>query len=255
MGGADGYCRTRFRPTANGRLHLGGAYVARENFIWSRVFGGQFVLIVDDVVPRFKYGPKMDAKLTQTYRDQFVEDLDWLGIGPDTVHMASELGAAHAALAERLEIRRPAWEYAAVDRLVQSNNQYSTIASYHPWLVAGRVSDDHELNVTGFVRGGDLIQETCLYDYLATRAFGHGYRVYQDYTFIVIAPGTEQKDSKSFPVYSIAEYRERGVTAAHIWEVCDILQTGTAQYGSQWQRYEAVPDDALKLLKLKRKPD
>jgi glutamyl/glutaminyl-tRNA synthetase len=244
--------RTRFRPTANGRLHLGGALVARHNYQYARAKAGEFVLIVDDVVPFFKWGPNRSETSPHRMaecRAGFLEDLEWLGIPPGSHIMASDLQIAHEAAARTLGIERPPWCGWCLDRIINTPTGSNTCASYHPWLVAGRVSDDYELGVTEFTRGADLYGECQLYDWFSWQLYGAGRRVMQEYTATVVAPETQTPCSKSAGTGTIAEYRAAGIKPEAIHEVLDSLTRlpGTG-YGSYNIGYMQVPPEKWHLL-------
>jgi len=239
--------RTRFRPSANGRLHLGGAFVAWQNYRSAKAKAGEFICLVDDVVPRMKYGPDWEPAKVEQFCEGFVEDMEWLGIAPDLTVFASQFAEAHAEVAAKVGAVRPAWDGPGLERYVWTTSQGGCCTSYHPWLVAGRVSDDHELGITDFVRGADLLPEAQLYDWIAWQAYGYGYHVLQDYTGIVIAPDTNDPCSKTAGGECIATYRARGVTPNEIIAVLKALST-SVDYGSYALRYMEVPADAVPLL-------
>lgn len=233
--------RTRFRPSANGPLHFGGAYVARQNWLCARAKFGQFVLLVDDVVPPFTWGASDELSLSmRDYGEQFVEDLAWLGYAPHETVFASTLAEAHHEAASRLGI------VGAVERGIQHLNRHvmytsetGVMSGYHPWLVAGRVSDDHELGITDFVRGGDLLGEVQLYDHFARSLYGEGYRIIQEYTGTLIEPAGDIC-SKSNGTAGIADYRAAGVTPEQINEALSHLSELGGSYGMPCSRYWQV---------------
>ena len=241
--------RTRFRPSANGPLHLGGAYVARLNWLNARARGGECLLIIDDVVPAFTWGcgrrPELLAKMRE-HGEQFRRDLDWLGWGPDAMHYASEFAEAHYEAAAQLGLLHPpAYPHLpSLNRNVHDLSDATTTASYHPWLTAGRVSDDHELGVTEFARGGDLHGEIQLYDHFARELYGEGYRIWQDYGPVIVEPAGDVC-SKSEGTAGIADYREAGVTPAQITEALENCTTIDWQYGAACLCYIQVDGQYL----------
>jgi len=247
--------RTRFRPSANGPLHFGGAYVARQNWRFARAKGGEFILLIDDVVPVFKYGAS--AALTKRMREHaenFRRDLDWLGWGPDAMHYASEFAEAHREGVKRLGVTTPAFgEMACLQRYVH-NPDAGTTTTYHPWLTVGRVTDDHELHVSEFVRGGDIYAEVQLYDYFAEALYGANYHVMQAYMDIIVEPAGEAVCSKSNGTTGIAAYREAGVTAAQIEEALANLKELPPLYGNITSHYRQVDEKYLRVPKPKPKP-
>ena len=72
---------TRFAPSPTGRLHVGNIRTALHNFLFARKQDGTFVLRIDDTDRE-----RSTADYDQAIRD----DLDWLGLTPDTVVRQSE---------------------------------------------------------------------------------------------------------------------------------------------------------------------
>jgi glutamyl-tRNA synthetase len=72
---------TRFAPSPTGRLHVGNIRTALHNFLFAKRHGGMFILRIDDT-DRERSTPEFD----QAIRD----DLDWLGLQPDSVVRQSE---------------------------------------------------------------------------------------------------------------------------------------------------------------------
>ncbi len=70
--------RTRFAPSPTGHLHIGNARTALFNWLFSRHFGGSFILRIEDTDIE-----RSDA----AYERSILEDLSWLGLswdeGPD----------------------------------------------------------------------------------------------------------------------------------------------------------------------------
>jgi glutamyl/glutaminyl-tRNA synthetase len=237
--------RIRFRPTANGYLHLGGAYVARLCYQVARQKAGELVLIVDDVAHAQKVGP-LDRKQraqVEAYRDAFEEDLLWLGCEPAHTVLASSLRNRHEAAAEALGIPEPGFgEFQGLLYYVHNTSETGPTCSYHPWLVLGRVTDDVALDVTGFIRGADLIAEAQLYDSLLHRVYGDGKRILQDYAPILLSPVSLGKCSKSVGGDTIREYRHAGVKPADmlaaLGSAVPIGPTINGEpYGASWCRY------------------
>ncbi|MGN6155792.1 MAG: glutamate--tRNA ligase [Sphingomicrobium sp.] len=72
---------TRFAPSPTGRLHVGNIRTALHNFLFALKEGGQFVLRVDDT----------DRERSTVEFDQAIrDDLDWLGLKPDSMVRQSE---------------------------------------------------------------------------------------------------------------------------------------------------------------------
>ena len=67
---------TRFAPSPTGRLHVGNIRTALHNALFARRHGGTFILRIDDTDRE-----RSTAEFDQAIRD----DLDWLGLTPDTI--------------------------------------------------------------------------------------------------------------------------------------------------------------------------
>jgi glutamyl-tRNA synthetase len=72
---------TRFAPSPTGRLHVGNIRTALHNFLFSRKNGGTFILRIDDT-DRERSTAEFDAAIR--------DDLDWLGLAPDSIVRQSE---------------------------------------------------------------------------------------------------------------------------------------------------------------------
>ena len=72
---------TRFAPSPTGRLHVGNIRTALHNFLFARKHGGKFILRVDDTDRE-----RSTAEFDQAIRD----DLEWMGLMPDTIVRQSE---------------------------------------------------------------------------------------------------------------------------------------------------------------------
>jgi glutamyl-tRNA synthetase len=72
---------TRFAPSPTGRLHVGNIRTALHNFLFARKHGGTFILRIDDTDR-----DRSTAEFDQAIRD----DLDWMGLVPDTLVRQSE---------------------------------------------------------------------------------------------------------------------------------------------------------------------
>ena len=72
---------TRFAPSPTGRLHVGNIRTALHNYLFARKNGGTFILRIDDTDRE-----RSTAEFDQAIRD----DLDWLGLSPDTIVRQSE---------------------------------------------------------------------------------------------------------------------------------------------------------------------
>ena len=233
--------RIRFRPTPNGHLHLGGAFVARACARLAKQKCGEFVVICDDVAHEQKVGPLSLDQCDEAYgyAKAFVEDLTWLGYKPDRTVIASAFRSAHVAAAKLLGIAEPGGhEIPGLLRYVHHLSESGSTCSYHPWLTLGRVVDDHELGVTGFIRGADLLAEAQLYDHFARELYGEGYRVLQEYMPILLSPSTLGVCSKSAGGDAIREYRDAGLRPEDLCAAMDaVVVHQDRHYGSGFTPY------------------
>ncbi|EJL20998.1 tRNA glutamyl-Q(34) synthetase GluQRS [Novosphingobium sp. AP12] len=87
--------RTRFAPSPNGPLHLGHAYAALVAHDVARARGGECILRIEDID-----GTRSRAEFV----DEFLRDLEWLGLAwdGDTVFQSRRL-ASYAEAGERLK--------------------------------------------------------------------------------------------------------------------------------------------------------
>lgn len=85
---------TRFAPSPTGRLHVGNIRTALHNFLFALKNGGRFILRVDDTDRE-----RSTAEFDQAIRD----DLDWLGLKPDSMVRQSERFALYEREFERLK--------------------------------------------------------------------------------------------------------------------------------------------------------
>ena len=85
---------TRFAPSPTGRLHVGNIRTALHNALFARKHGGRFLLRIDDT----------DLERSrEEYVEAIVDDLNWLGINPDTMVRQSERFALYEREFERLK--------------------------------------------------------------------------------------------------------------------------------------------------------
>ena len=72
---------TRFAPSPTGRLHVGNIRTALHNYLFAKRHGGIFILRIDDT----------DRERSTAEFDQAIrEDLEWMGLTPDTLVRQSE---------------------------------------------------------------------------------------------------------------------------------------------------------------------
>ena len=204
---------TRFRPTPTADIHAGHVWVAYHNWAWARNGGGKFIMIVDDILYNLP-----DVRRNQSFSlchsvDRYVEDFEWLGIGPDEIVYSSRNADAHGDAAEKLGFPRLGL-HNSYKIITVPTAERETKFGYHPWLVMTRVVDDHLANVTGFWRGMDLISEMFMYDFVC-RSLGW-LPPGQGYLPLVRREGAASKESKKG--VSIRQLRERGYHPASVLE-------------------------------------
>ena len=84
---------TRFAPSPTGRLHVGNIRTALHNFLFTRKFGGTFILRIDDT----------DRERSTTEFDRAIrDDLDWMGLNPDRIVRQSDRFDLYERQFERL---------------------------------------------------------------------------------------------------------------------------------------------------------
>lgn len=104
-----GSVRTRYAPSPTGYLHLGGAWAAFFNWLYTRQAGGVFVLRIEDTDR---------SRSTEAYEAAIFEDFHWLGItwdegpdvgGPAGPYRQTERGHLYARYARELADRGAAY--------------------------------------------------------------------------------------------------------------------------------------------------
>lgn len=86
----------RFAPSPTGYIHIGNSRTALFNWLYAKARGGRFVLRLDDT-DRERSKPEYAAAI--------VEDLAWLGIGPDVQVAQSDRLATYDAAVEALKAK------------------------------------------------------------------------------------------------------------------------------------------------------
>ena len=86
--------RTRFAPSPTGPLHIGGVRTALFNYLYSRHYGGEFLLRIEDTDRE---------RSTDAATKGIIDSLDWLGLDRDgqTVFQSTRL-ERHAEVARQL---------------------------------------------------------------------------------------------------------------------------------------------------------
>ena len=85
---------TRFAPSPTGRLHVGNIRTALHNYLFALKRGGRFILRIDDTDRE-----RSTAEFDEAIRD----DLDWLGLNPDSVVRQSDRFDLYEREFERLK--------------------------------------------------------------------------------------------------------------------------------------------------------
>ena len=85
---------TRFAPSPTGRLHVGNIRTALHNYLFALKQGGRFVLRIDDTDRE-----RSTAEFDRAIRD----DLEWLGLKPDSIVRQSERFALYEREFEKLK--------------------------------------------------------------------------------------------------------------------------------------------------------
>lgn len=85
---------TRFAPSPTGRLHVGNIRTALHNFLFARKNGGAFILRIDDTDRE-----RSTAEFDSLIRD----DLDWMGLRPDSIVRQSDRFETYERQFQRLQ--------------------------------------------------------------------------------------------------------------------------------------------------------
>lgn len=224
---------TRFRPTPNSYPHIGHAWVAWKNYEAARGTGGEFNLIFDDLTHKAQC-LDLDSVNINHIKKAWVEQLTWLfGEPPDKVLHSADNTERHTIACEELGIRIP--RQRGVMRFTGDPVHEATInanplviSATHPWLVVARVVDDFEANVTGFIRGMDLIGEMGLYEFISQRLGGRTVRQLYIPTVTREQYKAGAKESKSNGAASLFDLRDAGYQPGDIidtLEECDRVRT------------------------------
>ncbi len=85
---------TRFAPSPTGRLHVGNIRTALHNWMIARKAGGSLILRIDDTDA---------ARSREEYVEAIRDDLEWLGIAPDSEARQSQRLDLYEAAFDRLK--------------------------------------------------------------------------------------------------------------------------------------------------------
>ena len=124
--------RTRFAPSPTGPLHIGGVRTALFNYLYSRHFGGEFLLRIEDTDRE---------RSTDEATKGIIDSLDWLGLDRDgqTVFQSTRMGR-HADIARQLLAEGKAYNcYCTPEELAAEREQAR--AEKRVWRYDGRWRD------------------------------------------------------------------------------------------------------------------
>ena len=175
----------RFAPSPSGRMHLGNLWSALLAWLAARSRGGRMVLRLEDLDP---------DRCTQTWCDQVMRDLEWLGLDWDNepVYQSRRTDAYRSdgvpvydgrcrrlppeELARLARSRRPAWRVRVPEEVLSFRDLLQGGVSQDLSLDCGDfilrrsdgvyayqlavVVDDGAMGVTQVVRGSDLLDST-----------------------------------------------------------------------------------------------
>ncbi|HVZ09995.1 glutamate--tRNA ligase [Rhodopila sp.] len=124
--------RTRFAPSPTGPLHIGGVRTALFNYLYSRHYGGEFLLRIEDTDRE---------RSTREATQGIIESLDWLGLDRDgqTVFQSTRV-RRHAEVAHQLLAAGAAYYcYCTPEELAREREQAR--AEGKVWRYDGRWRD------------------------------------------------------------------------------------------------------------------
>jgi glutamyl-tRNA synthetase len=124
--------RTRFAPSPTGPLHIGGVRTALFNYLYSRHWGGEFLLRIEDTDRE---------RSTEAATQGIIDSLDWLGLERDgqTVFQSTHM-VRHAEVArELLAAGRAYYCYCTPEELNREREQAR--AEKRVWRYDGRWRD------------------------------------------------------------------------------------------------------------------
>jgi glutamyl-tRNA synthetase len=132
--------RTRFAPSPTGYLHIGGAWTAFFNWLYSRQAGGTFVLRIEDTDR---------SRSTEAFEAAILEDFRWLGItwdegpdvgGPAGPYRQTERGHLYARYAQELLERDAAYPCYCTPAELEAERARA-VAERRPYRYSGRCRD------------------------------------------------------------------------------------------------------------------
>ena len=165
--------RVRFAPSPTGFLHIGGTRTALFNWFFARHNQGVFILRIEDTDR---------ARSSQTYLDQILKDLQWLGLdwdeGPYFQSKRSSLYQEYAqkllkggeayAQGDAIILKMPDQPFEFTDLIRGSikfdagtfKDQVLIKSDRTPTYNFACVVDDHDLRISHVIRGEDHISNT-----------------------------------------------------------------------------------------------
>ncbi|WP_341760674.1 glutamate--tRNA ligase [Candidatus Endowatersipora endosymbiont of Watersipora subatra] len=94
----------RFAPSPTGKLHIGNIRTALYNWFFAKKYKGRFILRLDDTDK---------VRSTHEFSESILEDLQWLGIIPDSIEKQSERVSVYDGVIDRLKSH--GWLYACYE--------------------------------------------------------------------------------------------------------------------------------------------
>jgi len=232
---------TRLAPTMDGQAHLGHAYIALVNQTEAHRTGGKFGVRFDDSQRAWLWACGVDA-ITR-FKDEWREDLDWLGIKPDWYSSQSELMSETERLAQFLGHELPPDTFGDLDPCEVIGLK---VAPYPPdyRLTAEHVLQDFREKVNLVIRGHDLLSEDCAYDIIR-----RGYelpRVRRVYIPRLLFDGDEV--SKTLGTFKVQDFRKAGMSPdeliANLAEDC-LRSFHTSRKEQRWTLDNINPNPTL----------
>lgn len=155
---------TRFNPTTNGMLHLGHLYMILLNAETAKNLHRKFVFRFDDNQRYWR--DKIGIDKTAEICNSMLEDLDWMGICPDSIVYQSKIEDEVFRDLEKMMRTKSAilmgQYYADEVPATLKDFQYYP---YTPYYTLEKVWMDFTEGVNLLIRGEDLITEFALYEY------------------------------------------------------------------------------------------
>ena len=170
---------TRFAPSPTGRLHVGNIRTALHNFLFALKNGGEFLLRVDDT----------DRERSTAEFDQAIhDDLDWLGLNPDSIVRQSErfdlydrefdklkaAGRVYACYAtpDELELRRKVLLGRGLPPVYERRPEDAPVPEGHKPHWRFRLDHERPIEWTDLIRGPQRFEPKLLSDPVVRREDG-----------------------------------------------------------------------------------